>query len=60
VNARVNLYQQHGPVADYDKQRYLKPEFYEDYRDAGLGRRGCQEYVRQVTSWTAAHAPGGR
>jgi glycine betaine catabolism A len=45
------------PVADYDKQRDFKPEFYEDYRDAGLGVVFNQDLANAKEVTVGMHSP---
>jgi len=45
------------PVADYDKPRDFKPEFYEDYRDAGLGVVFNQDLANAKEVTVGMHSP---
>ena len=45
------------PVADYDKPRDFKPEFYEDYRDAGLGVVFNQDMANAKEVTVGMHSP---
>jgi Rieske 2Fe-2S family protein len=45
------------PVADYDQKRDFKPEFYEDYREAGLGVVFGQDLANAQEVTVGMHSP---